>query len=161
MSLSSQIKDLYGGVAALGIRVKRTGLATDLTALANVNLFQITGGDILVVQLYGKVTTVIGAANTTLRIQATPTGGAITPMSAASAAINADAVDTIYSITGAIAAAVAISAGLGVGVGQLTNFLIVVPGVIQLTVGAFVTTGVIDWTLSYIPLDEACQVAAV
>lgn len=162
MGLAAQIKGLAGGSlpAALGHRVRRPGVATDLAAVATVNIFTVSGGDILLTHIYGIVTVgPIGAGLTTLDLQHTPTGGVATAMCAASAAINTDAVNTIYTITGAVAGAMVASAGLGVGVASMvTNMQVLVPGIILLNVAVAVNTGTIDWILHYVPLDTDSRV---
>ena len=141
--------------------IRRDGLAADLTAVATVNIFQVAGGDIVLNGIHGKVTTVIGAAvGTTIQLNHTPTAGAAQVLCLASAAITNGAVNTIYTITGAVG--VAMTVGLiGVGVYELTNRLVLVPGIIGLVVAVLANTGVIDWTLDYTPLTPAATITVL
>jgi len=167
MGLASMIKGLAGGStpAQLGHRVRRVGLAADLTAVATLNLFQVSGGDVLITGFYGKVTTVIGGGAATLILNHTPTGGAANAMCATSISIAADPVNTIYTWDGTLAGVLQ-PLGVGaVGVGNCvasfaTSEVIIVPGIMGLAV-AVVSTGVIDWILHYVPLDTDSVVVAV
>jgi len=142
-------------------RLRRAGLAADLTALATVNIFQVADGDIVLNGIHGKVTTVIGAgAGTTIQLNHTPTAGAAQVLCLASAAITGGAVNTIYTITGAVGVAMTVGM-IGVGVYQITNRLVLVPGIIGLVVAVLVNTGVIDWYLNYTPLTPAASVTAL
>ena len=77
--------------------VRRAGVAaTDLPGAAAFNIFNVAG-PILVRQIWGEVTTLIGAGAAVPRIQFTPTGGAQVPLCAAAASIAADVVGTIYT----------------------------------------------------------------
>ncbi len=146
--------------------IKRIGLAADLTVLATVPLLRISGGDIEVVGLHGQVVGAanIGAGAATLALTLTGAiGGIAAPIAAASAAINGNQPGTVYTITGAVAGPVTIQTGAarGVGVYQITNRMVLVPGVIGLVVGGFVSTGLIDWYLEYRALGEDAVVAAL
>ena len=167
MGFGSAIKGLTGGrnPAALGRRVKRVGTFADLDAVEVVDLFRITGGEVLLTGMYGKVTTLIAAA-CTLNPVFTPTiGAAQTDMAATSASIAADPVDTILSWDGAEASQLA-PAGAGVigtvGYGSFSvNNQILVIGVIGLNVAVVATAGAIDWILHYIPMDANAVVNAI
>jgi len=167
MSLAQDIKELFGGEnpAALGRRVRRAGLAADLTAVATFNIFQVIGGDVMLTGFYGKVTTVIGGGAATLIVTHTPTGGAANAMCATSISIAADAVNTLYTWDGTLAGVLQPLGVAAVGVGNnVASFSagnnIVVPGIIGIAV-AVASTGVIDWILHYIPLDTRCRVIAL
>jgi len=163
MGLGQTIRGLSGGVlpAALGHRTHRTGLAADLgTAPSDVNLFRITGGPILLTSVYGKVTTVINGAGVLIQLQHTPTGLAQEVLCAISLTIHPDAVDTIYTITGAVAVALAPSDQVGVSDASMaTNFLMLLPGIMNMEVTVATATGVIDWTIHWVPLDFDSRVA--
>lgn len=164
MGLASRVNALASG-GVLGTRVRRVGLAADLTAVATFNIFQVSGGDVLLTGFYGKVTTVIGAGAATLILTHTPTGGAANAMCTTSISIAADAVDTIYTWNGALAGVLQPLGVAAVGVGNCvasfaTAFNILVPGIMGVAV-AVVSTGVIDWILHYIPLDTDSVVVPV
>ena len=167
MGFGSAIKGLTGGrnPAALGRRVRRVGTFGDLDAVEVVNLFQITGGEVMVTSLYGKVTTAITGA-CQLGLVLTPTVGAVqTNMCGVCASLAADFVDTIYAWDGTEAGALA-PAGAGVigcvGYGSFsTNFQVLVEGIIGQNVTVVATAGAIDWILHYIPLDPNAVVNAI
>ncbi len=136
----------------------------------NVPLFNIAGGDIMVVALYGKVVptalpaTGIGAIGATtinlFLIEAV--GGGVIPMCTVSAAINGQAINTIYSITGAPGVQMVTQTGAALGVGALmaTNKQALVSGVIILQVAASWNTGTIDWTVVYQVLSPTSRIVA-
>lgn len=111
MPFSDQVNQMY--LQQLRV-VRRAGIAaTDLPGGANFNIFGFAA-PILVRMIFGVVTTVIGAGAAVPRLQFTPTGGAMTPLCAAAAAINADAVGTVYTYPlGTTAAVLAPTAALG------------------------------------------------
>jgi nitrogenase subunit NifH len=144
----------------------RTGTLADLGVAGptNVNLFRITGGPINLVGLAGRVTTntIVGAA-TLIALNLITAATAITaPICAVVAApLNGHQIDTVYTITGAVAVALTVQTGAarGVGVYKLTNEQVLVPGVIVMTVsGGVATAGAIDWMLSFVPLADNVQV---
>lgn len=89
----TDIKATYNYVAKT---TKRPGLAADLAGGANFNIFNIANGPVLVMDLFGVVTTVIGAGLAVPRLQFTPAGGAQTPLGLAAASIATDAPGTVY-----------------------------------------------------------------
>lgn len=167
MSHGLAIRHLAGGVnpAALGRRVIKVGVFGDIDAVEETNLFRISGGEVMVTGMYGKVTTAITGA-LTLNPRLTPTIGAVTTdMAATSGSLAADFVDTILTWDGTEAGAIA-PAGVGVigtiGIASFaTNFQILVVGVITLNVAAAADSGAIDWILHYIPLDPNAVVNAI
>jgi hypothetical protein len=168
MGLGQTVRGLSGGVlpAALGHLTRRIGPTTDLvgTVPFDVNLFRITGGPILVTSFYGKVTATIGAGASILQLQHTPTStGAQENLCAViGAGINTDAIDTMYVITGAPGAPMVVSDQVGVcDASMSTNLLILVPGIINMEVTVAQSTGRIDWTLHWIPLDFDSRVAVL
>ena len=168
MSFARGLKSLEAGEAALGRRVYRPGLTTDLEAIAAdepvVDLFRVSVGNVMLTMIYAKVIIAIGAGATELQLWHTPDAGpgAATPapLCIDSLTIATDAADTIYTITGGVGAAMLISAGLGVAVASFcTNRLVLVPGIISLGAEEATNTGVIDWTLHYVPLRLDARVA--
>lgn len=160
MGFASELKGLEAGEAALGRRVYRPGLTTDLAAIAAnapvVNLFRITVGNVLITHIYGIVTTGIGVGATEIELWHTPAAGpgAATPTNLCtdSASIANAAVNRIYTIDGSLGG-MTTSVGLGVGVASFgTNMLYLVPGIIALGVEEATNTGIIDWILHYVPL---------
>lgn len=161
MGFASMLKGLEAGGAALGRRVYRRGVATDLGAFdvdtPTVNLFQIWGGNVLLTHIYGIVLgAAIGAGATEIELWYTPTrgAGAGTPVGLCtdSAAINGAAINTIFTIDGTGGGMVT-CAHIGVAVSSFcTNKFFLMPGIIALGVEVAVNTGRIDWILHYVPL---------
>lgn len=144
--------------------VRRVGLPSDLAGGVDFNIFNVSA-PILVQYIFGHVTTAIGAGAAVPRIQFTPTGGAQVPLCAAAAAINGDAVNTIYTWSGLIAGALTPSAQIGAADLAATaqwsgGMLILVGGIIAVT-NAVASTGIIDWYISYLPLEDTTIVTAL
>lgn len=159
--LAQQVKDLYRGVGPLGIRVIRPENANDLRALAAaVNMFTVSGGDILLTSIYGKVTADMEDVGTLITLQHTPTAGGAVDMCDASLTLTGDDINTLYHITGAVAVDMEPSTGIGVGEASFeTNMQILVPGIISLQVeGVLNADGIIRWSLHYVPLEAASRV---
>lgn len=136
---------------------QRVQRATDtLPQTADEALFTITGGRVLLMQVVGEVTTVIQtqANNTKLKFNPTATG-ADTDICAV-LNISADAVGTLYGITGTVGDAMI--EGLLQLKAQAAP-LILSEGDIELDCAAS-NTGSVKWDVYYIPLDEGATVAA-
>jgi hypothetical protein len=144
--------------------VRKVGLAADLTTVpGGANIFTIQNAPILVKNIFGVVTTIIGAGNAVPRLQHTPTGLAQVPLCAAAATIATDAVGTVYNIT-LVAAIVTLApaAGLGVVLWDESYWgganLILLPGIIAVTNAVSAVTGVIDWYIVYQPCEPSAFV---
>lgn len=143
--------------AAGDIAWQQVSRATDaLPQTVHEALFAITGGRVMLMQIIGEVTTVIQtqANNTKLKFNPTDTG-ADTDICAV-LNISADAVGTLYGITGTIADAMI--DGLLQLKAQAAP-LILSEGDIELNCAAS-NTGSVKWDLFYIPLDSGATVAA-
>ena len=152
--------------------LKCPGVAADLTpATTGRTLYTITGDPIIVHYMFGVVSTVIGAGLAVPFLQLTANaayGGTVIPMCALAAAINADAVGTIYTWTGAAAGVLTPTAVVGIkssaeatGLWSTAgDILILVPGVIQIVNTVSAVSGIIDWYLFYRPTSDNCQVRA-
>lgn len=146
--------------------VRRPGVALEL-GTATFNIFTIAGGLVEVVYMFGHCTQLI--AGTALpRIQFTPTGGALTPLCAAAADIDTDAVNSMYGWSGYVAGTLTVSATIG-GIGLVAatsrwggHVIELVPGVISITdaTGAAVTGGLIDWYILYVPMTTTAVITA-
>ena len=152
MSFNDKIDQMY--LQQLRV-VRRAGIAlTDLPGGAAFNIFNLPAA-VLVRQIWGIVTTVIGAGAAVPRIQFTPTGLAQVPLCAAAASIATDAVGTVYTYPlGTIAAVLAPSPAIGMAdtaaTGWTGDYTILMGGIIAIT-NAVASTGVIDWYIAYIP----------
>jgi hypothetical protein len=145
-------------------------VALDLApATVGRTLYTISGDPIIVHYLFGVVSTVIGAGLATPFLQLTANaayGGTVIPMCALAAAINADAVGTIYTWDGTAAGVLTPKAVVGIkssaeatGLWSTAgDILILVPGIIQIVNATSAVTGVIDWYLYYEPTSDNCLV---
>jgi hypothetical protein len=114
-------------------------------------------GRVLITQLVGEVTVVLGATATNLSLVANPTVGADVNLCAV-VAIASDAVGTLYTITGTLAnAMIATTSG---AVAAQASSILVADGTIDLKTSAN-DTGQTKWTLHYIPLDLGSTVVPI
>lgn len=143
--------------------VRRAGLVADLVGGADFNIFDVSG-TVLVQYLFGQVTTVIGAGAAVPRIQFTPTGGAQTPLCVAAVSIANDAVGTLYVWDGTSLGVLAPAAALGTAdAGEATwvaGPILLTAGIIAIT-NAVVSSGIIDWYISYLPLVDTTIITAL
>ncbi len=162
MSYGQAIKGLAGGrnPAKLGRRVIRVGAFADLDGVETVDLFRVSGGEVMITNMYGIVTTLIAALCTMGPVHTPTVGGVETDMAAISASIDTDVVNSVYTWDGTITGQIA-PTGIGIGTPFDTNYQILVDGVIGLQVGVVATAGAIDWILNYIPLDPNAFVNAI
>jgi hypothetical protein len=137
--------------------------ATDtLPASTDEALFRITGGKIKVHGIYGEVTTVIQTQACATKLKFNPSGTGSDVDLCATLDITADAVGTIYSITGVVATAMksttlwVVLPADDIGASGLT----LSPGDIELDCAA-TNTGSVKWTLVYSIIDSAAEVNAV
>lgn len=141
-----------------GIFVENT-LHAALPQTAAQNIYTISGGRILLVALYGEVTTIIQAQSTTVKVTSTPTTGSAIDMSSAAGDINALEVGGRIALANPPAAATAL-VKTNAGYTNLEGVRTIVPaGTISYTTGAS-STGGLKWGLIYIPLDIGASVAA-
>ncbi|KPJ64874.1 hypothetical protein AMK68_00120 [candidate division KD3-62 bacterium DG_56] len=120
-------------------------------------LFTITGGQILLLALWGEVTTVIETKANNTKIKFNPTAtGADTDLCAA-LNITGKAVGTIFSITGTVSDA--LQSGLLCGNVILAKPLLLSEGDIELDCAAS-STGSVAWNIIYVALDSEGTVAA-
>ncbi len=135
---------------------RRTERATAaLPATTSGALFTISGGNIVVTQILGEVTTVIQnqACNTKL-IHNVETG--TDQDLCAVLNIQADEVGTLYGVSGVFSEAML---GSGQAVTAQTRPFVLKPGTIDLNTAA-TNTGSVKWTLYWAPLDGTGFVAA-
>lgn len=123
--------------------------------------FTITGGKVRIIGIYGEVTTVIQTQTNNAKLQFASTSPGATTDLCAVLDITADAVGTLYSITGTLATALkATTNNMVVPADDLAApGLILGPGTIKLSCSAS-NTGATKWTLIYVPIDSAGVVVA-
>ena len=138
------------------------GVLADMQA-SPVNLFRVSGGPVLVTQLWGFVTT--GITNAVVPVLTfNPDVGALAAIATIMLTLAGDAAGSIYIWDGSRAgAAPVVTAALGMAAALETtmagNFVILVPGLLYYTNGTVDTTGIIDWFINYIPCTPGASVA--
>lgn len=132
-----------------------TKAAANLPQTTQSALFTITGGRIRILGIYGEVTTVIETKANNTKLISNPTVGADVDLCATND-ITADAVGTIYTITGTFAnAMVATTSG---AVPDQAAKVVVAAGTIDLSCDAS-STGQTKWVLQYEAIDPGVTVA--
>ena len=112
-----------------------------------MNLFTITGGRVIVVALYGEVTTVIQSQSTTVQLVSTPTAlGSAVNLSSTGLDVNALEVGGHISLPATPASGTALNSASGGYINLTAARLMVPPGVISVSYGA-ASTGAIKWDL--------------
>lgn len=130
--------------------------AFTLPASGSGALYTITGGRIMLVQIFGEVTTIIQAQACNTKLISTPTTGTAVDMCAV-LDITGDEVGCLYGITGIPAdALIGTNAGL---TPAMQKRLILPIGTINLNTGA-TNTGATKWDAWYIPLDAGAAMVA-
>ena len=149
-SPEAQNKQLWSSLQ-LGFMVARAGeVLPDTTAQS---IFTLAGGAVRL-YLLGRVTTVMDATATNLKVTHNPTAGTSFDL-AANAVITSDEVNTCYGLPPVMGAALLVG-------GQCVNLHPVViqgPGTIDIETDA-TQTGAVAWTVWYMPLDEGATVVA-
>lgn len=151
---------LASGSAALlgilGIRVSRATAALPQSTTAT--LFTVTG-KVAVTAIFGEVTTVIQTQADNTKLQFDPTDAGATQDLCAVLDITADAVGTMYSITGTPATAMQDSLNFVSSDKMLARPLILKPGAILLNCAAS-NTGAVKWDIVYTPLENGASITA-
>lgn len=119
-------------------------------------LFTVSGGRVLITSITGVVTTAVQAQANAIKLVATPTVGTVNDLSG-TVESNGAIVGSLFGATGLAADALVKSTGGGVS--NLRNPVVVAAGAIGLNAAA-TNTGAVDWTVTYIPLDDGATVAA-
>lgn len=144
----SQIKQLL-----LGQSVSK---ATGTLSAADISLFTVAGGRIVLTSLIGEVTTAVTVANSA-KVKLNPTVGAVD--ADLCAALDIGTTDSpageLIGITGNPADAMVSTAGLA----RLTSsFLVLDEGVIEMESAG--TDGAITWTATWVPYDNGATLTA-
>ncbi len=155
MSVYNDGAAFAGGI--LGLRVDRATAALPQTAAAAI--FTISTGLVAVTALYGEVTTVIQTQANATKLTFDPTATGATQDLCATLDITADAVGTMYSITGAPATGLQDGLNFVTPSENLTGWLILKPGGILLDCAAS-NTGAVKWSIWYVPLEAGASIAA-
>lgn len=148
MIQGSQIKQLL-----LGQSVSK---ATGTLTAADISLFTVAGGRIVLTSLIGEVTTAVTVANSA-KVKLNPTVGATDADLCAALDIGTtdSPVGELIGITGNPADAMVSTAGLA----RLTSsFLVLDEGVIEMESAG--TDGAITWTATWVPYDDGATLTA-
>lgn len=155
MSLILDPKSLLAGFR--GAKVERATAALPQTAAGA--LFTITGGRILLTGLIGEVTTVIQTQANNTKLTFDPTDAGATQDLCAVLDITADAVGTMYSLTGTPATAMQDGLNFLSPNKLLAQPPVLKPGSILLDCAAS-NTGSVKWTAFWVPVDATARLVA-
>lgn len=143
--------------AAIGFRVERATAALPQTTGASI--FTITGGRVRITSIIGEVTTVIQTQANNTKLVFNPDDTGASQDLCAVLDITADAVGTMYSITGTPATAMQDALNFLSSNKVLAAPLVLKAGAIELNCAAS-NTGSVKWTVTYQPLDDGAAVVA-
>lgn len=141
----------------VGVRVARATAALPQTTTST--LFTISTGQVLLTSIFGEVTTVIQTQANNTKLTFDPTATGASQDMCAVLDITADAVGTIYSITGTAATALQDSLNWVPSSKMLAQPILLKPGAILLDCAAS-NTGSVKWAATYIPLEAGASMAA-
>lgn len=145
------------GAGDLGRVVERATAALPQSGASA--LFTVATGRVIVTSIIGEVTTVIQTQADATKLTFDPTAAGATQDLCATLDITADAVGTMYSITGTPATALQDSLNFVPSSKWLAQPIILKPGSVLLDCVAS-NTGSVKWTLTYWPLDTGATVVA-
>ena len=133
--------------------------ATVMTATSTTDdLFDVSGGAILITSFVGVVTTEIGAVTNTIQIDLDADAGWIDSDFSTAVETNADIVGTRYTFTN-VAESVLVPVSDTAGNTSLMNAWYCGEGMIEQTAGG-ATTGAIKWYMTWIPYEDGTTVTA-
>lgn len=140
----------------LGIRVERaTG---DCCGAANVPIFTVTGGRVMVRALIGENTVAIAAGANNFKLQSNPTATGTTTDLCANLDIDGDPIGTLYSLPGTVGTAL-LRGENGNVAGMDVTGVVVPAGTIECASAGNVA-GSTGWVLFYVPVDPGAYVTA-
>jgi hypothetical protein len=139
-----------------GLRVSR---ATATLPATTASAIFTVAGKVLVTAIWGEVTTVIQTQANATKLQFDPTDAGATQDLCATTDITADAVGTMYSITGTPATALQDALNFVSPDKMLARGLLLKPGQILLSTAA-TNTGSVKWDVVYIPLEAGASIVA-
>jgi len=144
---------------------RNVGVLADMQA-SPVNLFRVSGGPVLMTQLWGHV--IAAPTNAAVPILTFDPDGAGAAVAVATIMVTLATyvVGDIIVWAGTVGAPAPINcAALGMAAALETvmagNFTIMVPGLLYYTNAVVDTTGIIDWYINYIPMEGRSLVQAV
>ena len=147
--------------AELGVRIQNSAGKT-LPQNATSTVFTVSGGRIMVGLLYGLVTTIVGGTTPAVKLIATPTTGTANDMCTA-LTVTTDEVGAMWVLPIAVGSSLIGIASTGKS-GSITGpgafGQIIAPGTVGVNCSAADATGAVQWSLFYVPLDNAATVVA-
>ena len=143
--------------SGMGTQTERATAA--LPASTAAAIFTIATGRVAVTAIIGEVTTVIQTQACDTQLTFDPTATGATQALCADLDITADAVGTMYSITGTPADAMVDALNFMSSDKMLQKPLVLKPGSILLDCSA-TNTGSVKWTIWWYPLDTGATVTA-
>lgn len=142
---------------SLGAKVERATAVLPQSAAGA--LFTVAGGRVVVTSIIGEVTTVVQTQANATKITFDPTDAGATQDLCGTTDITADAVGTMYSITGTAATVLQDALNFLPSNKVLALGLVLKPGSVLLDCAAS-NTGSVKWTLTYWPIDTGATVVA-
>lgn len=135
-----------------------TGQVSNITSSgpATYSLFAVTGGEVLITALWGKVTTAITTDSETLNVQMHPTAGTLVVVATATNLGTTDS--AVGDIIGVTAGTLVPATNLKLQ-GQPLR-MIATTGQIESAVVTSSSNGVVAWYCTYVPLTDGAAVAA-
>jgi hypothetical protein len=128
----------------------------NIAQTGSLTLFTVAGGRVVLNGIIGQVTTIIQAQANAAKLLHTPTVGTLLDL-CATLDINAKEVGALFGITGTFATAMV---GANAGACVLPTNPIVLPvGNLRMNCAAS-STGQVQWTCWYLPLDEGASLVA-
>lgn len=142
--------------AQYGLKVDRP--TATLPQTAQGALFSVTGGRVILTSIVGEVTTALGATVTNASLIANPAGAGTDVPLCAVLAVTSKELGTLFGITGLFSDAM-VGANAGATVIPRNPVVLAVGGIDLLTSAS--NTGSVKWSVTYVPLDDGAQMAAV
>ena len=151
---AAQDLEVWAGLR-FGVPVDRAAAALPQTVAAAI--FNIIGGRVAILSIIGEVTTVIQTQANATKLVHNPTDAGASQDLCATVDITADAVGTMYSITGTPATALQDALNFLSPNKTLPSPLILKAGTIELNCAGS-NTGAVKWQVRYLPIDEGAHV---
>jgi hypothetical protein len=143
-----------------GLRVYKASASCGATA--DVGLFNVLVGNVMLLGLVGIWDGTAETAATTIAVKHDPTTGTETIIGAASGTQSAKELGSMLTLNGTALGAMVDSTGVGASpIGAAGPILIQGPGIIEMTVAGATNTQEISWYLWYVPLTDGASVEAV
>jgi len=147
------IRDINQGIVV-------TKAASSCAATATVDLFEITGGSIMVLGLVGIWDGAAAAAATTIALGANPTTGTATVLGTASATQSGKAAGSMLTMASDLGQVVSSTNQGAALIDAVPRVFVRGPGKIQMTVAGATNTQTITWHLIYVPVENDSAVVA-